>query len=319
MDELEAVRSFRRNDVTPNPLAREAARDRLIAHMADDDLVDESREQVPTQAPTTATVPGAPNTSRVGSRVASRTREIARRTVFAGNHGLTIGLSVAAAAAAADIIPMPFMYRWGLLGVVVIVSVGLLKVHFTSGRVLVAAASIVPLSALGAVCAVLLYDSAGRPAALESNRAAAHSTPLAHHMSRDQTIAIIRRVDARRVRHDDTTTYTRCRIRLAPRRAEEILARVHHSYGVIYLSDRINDDYRPEGDATSEPWFPESGGLANVDEFGGPVVAIEAARNRTVILDEDGSVISYVISSSSARGRPPRASTPSPCSEFNGG
>lgn len=200
MDELEAVRSFRRNDVTPNPLAREAARDRLIAHMVDDDLVDESREQVPTQALTTATVPGAPNTGRVGPRVASRKREIARHKVFAGNHGLTIGLSVAAAAAAPDIIPMPFMYRWGLLGAVVIVGVGLLKVHFTSWRVLVAAASIVPLSAVGAMCAVRLYDSAGRPAALESNPAAAHSTPLAHDMSRDQTTAIIRHLHARWVR-----------------------------------------------------------------------------------------------------------------------
>jgi hypothetical protein len=33
MDELELIRSFRRNDATPSPVAREAARDRLLAHI----------------------------------------------------------------------------------------------------------------------------------------------------------------------------------------------------------------------------------------------------------------------------------------------
>ena len=35
MDELELIRSFRRDDVKPNPVARAAARDRLLAHIAD--------------------------------------------------------------------------------------------------------------------------------------------------------------------------------------------------------------------------------------------------------------------------------------------
>jgi hypothetical protein len=46
MDELEAVRSFRRNDATPNHVARAAARDRLIAHIADDDRTDKSFDPV---------------------------------------------------------------------------------------------------------------------------------------------------------------------------------------------------------------------------------------------------------------------------------
>jgi DNA-binding SARP family transcriptional activator len=36
MDELELIRSFRRRDATPNPVARVAARDRLVAHIAED-------------------------------------------------------------------------------------------------------------------------------------------------------------------------------------------------------------------------------------------------------------------------------------------
>jgi hypothetical protein len=51
MDELEAVRSFRRNDVTPNRVARAAARDRLIAHIAHDDPVDESFDPVMPRLP----------------------------------------------------------------------------------------------------------------------------------------------------------------------------------------------------------------------------------------------------------------------------
>jgi len=45
MDELDLIRSFGRSDATPNPLARTAARDRLLAHIADDPTIAASSAQ----------------------------------------------------------------------------------------------------------------------------------------------------------------------------------------------------------------------------------------------------------------------------------
>jgi hypothetical protein len=43
MDELDLIRSFRRPDATPDPIARAAARERFLAHMAADRLLGEGR------------------------------------------------------------------------------------------------------------------------------------------------------------------------------------------------------------------------------------------------------------------------------------
>jgi protein-L-isoaspartate(D-aspartate) O-methyltransferase len=42
MDELDLIRSFRRPDATPDPIARAAARERFFAHMAADSLLGEA-------------------------------------------------------------------------------------------------------------------------------------------------------------------------------------------------------------------------------------------------------------------------------------
>lgn len=45
MDELDLVRAFRRDDATPSPVAREAARERLVAHIAARQSENASHEQ----------------------------------------------------------------------------------------------------------------------------------------------------------------------------------------------------------------------------------------------------------------------------------
>jgi hypothetical protein len=225
--------------------------------------------------------------------------------VFARNRGLAIGLLVAAAAVAPDRIAMPFMYSWGLFGAVVIVSLSLLKVHFTSWRVLAVATSIAALSGVGAVCAMRLHGTAGRHAPLESNRSAAHSTSLARHISRAQTIASIRALHARWGRHDDTKLDGRCLIRLDPRRAQEIergalqgpvLVGIHNSDIATYARDRAYDDFWSEGDGTSELWSLQERSSRKHRRVQRRVVASKAPRNQITILNQDASVTWYVTS-----------------------
>lgn len=83
MDELEAVRSFRRSEASPNSLARAAARERLIAHMADDDLDDQLPCRTPRHPMTTVSTAsrGKHLRSRIAPQSGHRTKERLHRSL----------------------------------------------------------------------------------------------------------------------------------------------------------------------------------------------------------------------------------------------
>jgi hypothetical protein len=174
MDELELIRSFRRAEAIPNPVARAAARDRLIAHIADDHLVAESSAQLPTPPSKTRTVSCEPQNSRARSESASEpgwpgmSWERSRPHIGHAKHRGLIVFVVAAIALAPHVIAVPFMDPWTISGAMLIVGVGVLTARLSASAVILTATSLIVLSL---VSTVLLRRSPSPPPAVATTPA----------------------------------------------------------------------------------------------------------------------------------------------------